>query len=177
VSQENVEITRQTLDAFNRGDRGAWLAMFDSDAEMVPAPEWPENEPLRGAEAIWDFYVEVTGTWQEGFAELGEVIDAGADQIVANNRRDARGRTSGAGVEFSYWPLSPTGTERWSGWTGSPIEPRPLKRLASRSRRWRRRTWTWFVVGSRSSRIRRAFKTSPQGALISLPTSSLTWRS
>ena len=85
--------------------QAAWLAMFDPDAEMVPAPEWPEREPIRGAEAIWDFYVEVTGTWAEGLGELGEVIEAGADKIVANNRRDARGRTSGAGVEFSYWTV------------------------------------------------------------------------
>ena len=105
MSQENVEITRQTLDAFNRGDKGAWLAMFDHDAEMVPAPEWPENAPIHGAEAIWDFYVEVTGAWEEGWAEVGEVIDAGADTVVANNRRDARGRMSGAGVEFSYWTV------------------------------------------------------------------------
>jgi|SRR5829696_2134906 len=105
MSQENVEITRQTLDAFNRGDKGAWLAMFDPDAEMVPAPEWPENAPIRGAEAIWDFYVEVTGAWEEGLSEFGEVINAGADKVVANNRRDAHGRTSGAGVEFSYWTV------------------------------------------------------------------------
>src|SRR5829696_5496755 len=90
MSQENVEITRQTLDAFNRGDKGAWLAMFDPDAEMVPAPEWPENAPIRGAEAIWDFYVEVTGAWEEGLSEFGEVINAGADKVVA---KQPSGRT------------------------------------------------------------------------------------
>jgi ketosteroid isomerase-like protein len=106
MSQENVEVTLRSLDAFNRGDKEASLAMFEPDAEMVPAQEWPENEPIRGAEAIWDFYVEVTGTWEEGLGELGEVIDAGADKVVANNRRDTRGRTSGAGVEFSYWTVN-----------------------------------------------------------------------
>jgi ketosteroid isomerase-like protein len=106
MSQENIEITRQSLDAFNRGDKRSWLTMFDPGAEMIPAPEWPENAPIRGAEAIWDFYVEVTGAWEEGLSELGEVIDAGAGRIVANNRRDARGRTSGAGAEFSYWTVS-----------------------------------------------------------------------
>ncbi len=106
MSQKNVETTRQSLDAFNRGDKRAWLAMFDPDAEMVPAREWPESAPIRGAEAIWDFYVGVTDAWDEGPFEFGEVIDAGADKIVANNLRDARGRTSGAGVEFSYWTVS-----------------------------------------------------------------------
>jgi ketosteroid isomerase-like protein len=106
MTHENVEVTHRSLDAFNRGDKEGWLAMFDPDAEMVPASEWPEREPIRGAEAIWDFYVEVTGTWKEGLGELGEVIDAGADTVVANNRRNARGRTSGAGVEFSYQAVS-----------------------------------------------------------------------
>ena len=106
MSQENVETTRELLDAFNRDDQQAWLTMVDPDAEMVPWQGWPESAPIRGAEAIWDFYVEVTSTWAEGMADLGEIIVAGADKIVANNRRDARGRTSGAGVEFSYWTIT-----------------------------------------------------------------------
>ena len=106
MSQENVETTRELIDAFNRDDQQAWLTMVDPDAEMVPAQIWPESAPIRGAEAIWDFYVEVTSTWAEGMTDLGEIIVAGADKIVANNRRDARGRTSGAGVEFSYWAVT-----------------------------------------------------------------------
>ncbi len=127
MSQENVEITRQSVDAFNRGDKRAWLAMFDPHAEMVPAPEWPESAPTRGAEAIWDFYVGVTGAWDEGPLELGEIIDAGADKIVANNRRNARGRTSGAGVEFSYWTVTTYQNGRvvrveWSADRGKALE-------------------------------------------------------
>lgn len=106
MSQKNVEVMRQSLDAFNRGDKTAWLAMFDPDAEMVPARDWPESAPIRGAEAIWDFYMEVTGAWNEGSFEFGEVIDSRADKIVANNRREARGRASGAGFEFSYWSVN-----------------------------------------------------------------------
>ena len=62
------------------------------------------TDPLIGGH--WDFYVEVASTWAEGMTDLGEIIVAGADKIVANNRRDARGRTSGAGVEFSYWTIT-----------------------------------------------------------------------
>jgi ketosteroid isomerase-like protein len=105
MSGENVESFRRTLDAFNRGDKAAWLATFDPDAVMIPARDWPESAPIRGAEAIWDFYVEVTRTWDEGFFELGEVIEAGPDKVLANSRREARGRASGAGVQFSYWTV------------------------------------------------------------------------
>ena len=66
MSQENVETMRRALDAFNRADKAAWLALHDPDVVMIPAREWPENAPIRGAEAIWDFYIAATDPWDEG---------------------------------------------------------------------------------------------------------------
>src|SRR6185503_20409281 len=54
MSQENLETWRRARDAFNRGDKAAWLAEHDPDVVMIPAREWPENAPIRGPEAIWD---------------------------------------------------------------------------------------------------------------------------
>jgi len=105
MSHENVETMRRTLDAFNRADKAAWLAEHDPDVVMIPAREWPENAPIRGADAIWDFYVAATDPWDEGSSQFGEVIDSG-DTLVINNRREARGRASGANVEFSYWTVT-----------------------------------------------------------------------
>jgi ketosteroid isomerase-like protein len=45
----------------------------------------------------------VTGAWDEDRFELGEVIDSETDKIVANIRRETRGKASGAAVAFSYW--------------------------------------------------------------------------
>jgi ketosteroid isomerase-like protein len=70
---------------------------------MIPAREWPEYAPIRGAEAIWDFYAEVTTAWEEGSFEFVEIIEAGDDTVIANAQREARGKASGAGVPFSYW--------------------------------------------------------------------------
>ena len=105
MSQKNVETMRRTLEAFNRGDKAAWLAEHDPDVVMIPAREWPENAPIRGADAIWDFYVAATDPWDEGSSQFDEVIDSG-DTLVINNRRGARGRASGANVEFSYWTVT-----------------------------------------------------------------------
>ena len=93
---------RRILDAYNRGDRAAWLAEHDPDVVMIPERQWPENAPIRGADAVWDFYTAATGTWDEATSQLGEVIGSG-DTLVMNNHREARGRASGANVEFSYW--------------------------------------------------------------------------
>src|SRR5215208_3375219 len=103
MSQENVESFRQSLDAFNRRDRPAWLATMHPEAELVPAKEWPENTPISGARAIWDFYLEVTAASEDGSFELAEIVDSSTGKIVANNRLETRGKTSGAGAEFSYW--------------------------------------------------------------------------
>lgn len=103
--QENADIVRRGNDAFARRDKVAWLATVDPDAVMVPARQWPEEGPIRGAEAIWDFYVQVDAAWEERAFEVGDFVAAGDDALVANVRRDARGRASGAVVEFNYWLL------------------------------------------------------------------------
>jgi hypothetical protein len=35
--------------------------------------------------------------------EYAELIDAGNDKLVANQRRMMRGKASGAGVVYDYW--------------------------------------------------------------------------
>ena len=35
MSQENVETVRQSLEAFDRRDRAAWLALQDQDVEVT----------------------------------------------------------------------------------------------------------------------------------------------
>ena len=103
MSQENVEVVRRGLDAFNRRDRTAWLAVCDPEVEDVPPREWPESDTTRGSEAVWDLYVENTAGWREGDAfENVEMIDAG-DKVVAHVRGEMRGKASGASVTWSYW--------------------------------------------------------------------------
>jgi ketosteroid isomerase-like protein len=103
MSEENVESLRAGVEAFDRQDKATWLSTFDNDAVMIPAREWPENAPIRGAEAIWDFYLEVTANWEGGRSELGEIIEVREDTFVVNTRRETRGKASGAGFAFDYW--------------------------------------------------------------------------
>jgi ketosteroid isomerase-like protein len=56
MSQENIQKFRQALDAFNRGDKAAFLAVCDPDYVNIPPREWPESAPTRGREAVWDFF-------------------------------------------------------------------------------------------------------------------------
>jgi ketosteroid isomerase-like protein len=103
MSEENVETLRRGLAAFNRRDRDAFVALCDAEVENVPPKEWPENAPIRGPEAIWTFFVEAQDAWEQGSYEWGELIDAGGNKVVANQLREMRGKSSGAGVAWSYW--------------------------------------------------------------------------
>jgi ketosteroid isomerase-like protein len=52
MSEENVETVRQSLDAFDRRDRAAWLATRDDqDYEVVTDRYWPEADVVRSREA------------------------------------------------------------------------------------------------------------------------------
>ena len=59
MSQVNVEVVRQSLVAFDRHDRPAWLALRDEKFEVIPSGIWPEAEVILGREAAWELYVEV----------------------------------------------------------------------------------------------------------------------
>jgi ketosteroid isomerase-like protein len=106
MSQENVDVAWKLLDAFNRRDRAAWLALQDPETECVPARDWPESDPIRGREAVWDFYVAVIGAWREGAFENVELIEAGNDKLVQHLRAEMLGKASGASVVLSYWTAS-----------------------------------------------------------------------
>jgi ketosteroid isomerase-like protein len=106
MSQENVEKLHQGLDAFNRRDRAAWQALCDPEYETVPSGDWPEMQPIRGREAAWDFYVEADEPWEGSPYEYIEAIDAGNDKVMAQLRREMRGKASGVGVVYSYWVVA-----------------------------------------------------------------------
>ena len=106
MSQENVERLRQGVDAFNRRDRTAWLAECDPDLENVPPRNWPESAPIRGREAVWDFYIVGNDPWEQSPFELVEIIDAGNDKVVADMQREVQGKTSGAPVAWRYGQVS-----------------------------------------------------------------------
>ena len=104
-----MEIVRRRIDAFNRGDRAAWLVLLDEDYEIVPLDDWPDARMIRGREAGWDFYREVADTLSMRVASdthrpsYADLVDAGADKVLAHQRHEARGRASGADVEFDHW--------------------------------------------------------------------------
>ena len=93
------------MEALNRGDRTTFLALCDPEVENIPPRDWPESEPIRGREAVWDFYIETTSLWDKRSVEYAEIMEVGDDKIVAELRQDVRGKASGVPVEWAFWQV------------------------------------------------------------------------
>jgi ketosteroid isomerase-like protein len=108
MSQENVEVVRVLVEAWNRGDRDAWLAAWDQEAEFYPLRSQVEGRPYRGHEGLRQFWVEIGGVWGSARLRVDEVRDAG-DRFVALGNLAAAGRPSGVELDA---PLGIVGSVR-----------------------------------------------------------------
>jgi ketosteroid isomerase-like protein len=83
MSQENVEIARRMLEAWNRGDMAAFGDQFHPDAVSWPAEGWPEPGPYLGREAIMRQLQQMRETWDADLVEpISDFIDAGDRVLV-----------------------------------------------------------------------------------------------
>jgi uncharacterized protein len=106
MSQENVELVRQLIEALNRGDLEAALALADAPPEFEFVPSGvliPDlSGVLRGPEGLRRL-VEV---FWSGFDDLGievhELVDA-RDQVFASFTFWGRGKQSGAETSWDAW--------------------------------------------------------------------------
>jgi ketosteroid isomerase-like protein len=104
VAGEVVGLLTQGFDALRRRDSEAFWDLVEPDCVWVPPAEWPENAPVQGREAIWDFIVELDAVWEEGSYVALDAVDCGAATVV-HVVREVRGKTSGVGADFEYWNL------------------------------------------------------------------------
>jgi len=72
MSEENIEIALAAVDAWNRGDREAWLALWDEEAEFYPLRAQLEGESYWGHEGVERFLAEMTEDFEEVRFEIEE---------------------------------------------------------------------------------------------------------
>jgi hypothetical protein len=75
MSQENLDVVREVVDAFNRQDWVAWASNWHPDAEWYDPPEVPGSGVHRGLESIRRFFDEL----------LELAADGGARTLTAGN--------------------------------------------------------------------------------------------
>jgi ketosteroid isomerase-like protein len=95
MSEENVEIVRQAVDAFNARDRDRLLGLMDPEIEFRSVFE---RKTYRGLAEMVQFREDLDATLEEFHSEDDRFLDAGEDRVVYLYRVVGRGRGSGVPV-------------------------------------------------------------------------------
>jgi ketosteroid isomerase-like protein len=94
----NVELVRKLLEAVNRRDADAMIALVADDYEFVPIMAALEGRVYRGADGIHDWIADMDVYWEYFECCPLEYHDLG-DRVIAFGTWHARGRASGVEVE------------------------------------------------------------------------------
>jgi ketosteroid isomerase-like protein len=96
---DNVDLTREGIDAFNRGDVEWTLAHCTPDCEWYPAVAGGvQGQAYRGEEGMRTFWREHEEVWEEFTIEAEEIRDLG-DHVLVLGQVHAKGRE---GVVFEH---------------------------------------------------------------------------
>jgi ketosteroid isomerase-like protein len=92
MSQENVEVVRRWVDAWNRCDQKAWLTLHHPDVEV----DWSRSRgPLKGfyhgRAALQSFWNDYWSVFEAAQFEAHDFIDGGSEVVVPNTTH-VRGR-------------------------------------------------------------------------------------
>ena len=100
MSAANLEIVKRALDAFNRRDVDAFLALATPDFEWSPSMVAIEGQTYRGREGIDTYFGNLKNAWEEFQVLRDEFRDLG-DLVVMLGRLQGRGKGSGVPVDSS----------------------------------------------------------------------------
>jgi ketosteroid isomerase-like protein len=101
VSQENVEKTRDYIDAYNRRDFDAAMEFFDPQVEWV-LPEHQSSDSGVGLGHIRRFWDGLDETFDELRLDAQEFVDGG-DRVAVRLRFYGRGKGSGLELETEMY--------------------------------------------------------------------------
>ena len=103
MSQENVELFYRAVDAFNRPDLDAYLALMDDDVEFVPRQGAMEGESsYRRHDGVRRWWNSLFGVFPDYSIEVVEVRDLG-DLTFATIRLRGHGAGSAAPTDQATW--------------------------------------------------------------------------
>jgi ketosteroid isomerase-like protein len=104
MSEENVEIVRKVIDAFNRGDLDAWLGFLSPEVvwESLPLPGFRDVYRGRAEAREWrELLLEVF----DFRLEIDETTALSDDRVLMAARGRGRGRGSSIPVERASWEI------------------------------------------------------------------------
>jgi ketosteroid isomerase-like protein len=97
-----LELVREAVDAFMRGDVDRALESTAPDIVSFRAPPLPDPQTYHGPAGVMRMYEDWTAEFGEFDMEVGAVQETGGRVIVETIQR-ASGRSSGAPVSGHFW--------------------------------------------------------------------------
>jgi ketosteroid isomerase-like protein len=98
----NLEVVREALTAYLRGQVDRALELAHPDVVSFRAPPLPDPQTYHGFEGIAQMYTDWTADFDEFEMEAFEFTEVG-DRVIVGMTQRGRGRASGALVGGRFW--------------------------------------------------------------------------
>ena len=116
MSQENVEIVRRALDAWNNQDFESAMSLVDPAIEVEVAVGSPVDGTYRDHAGLTQFMAEFWGQFETFHSDLRDCDHVGDGQVLLHVHHHGIGRESGAAVEMPSWQVFSLQAGRITRW-------------------------------------------------------------
>jgi ketosteroid isomerase-like protein len=107
MSQENIESIKLAIEAFNRRDADAFVALASPDVEWEDGIFWSGVSRIyRGRDELRDWFEQVVEPWASIHLDAEEFIEASDGRLLVGLRLTARGEGSGADTRMHAWQVN-----------------------------------------------------------------------
>jgi ketosteroid isomerase-like protein len=97
---ETLETARAGVEAYQRGDIEAVVALIHEEGEIFLPPELPNSGTYRGRDGFLVWLANWLDAWEDFNIELRDPEPVGQRHVVATMHQSARGKGSGIPVEM-----------------------------------------------------------------------------
>jgi ketosteroid isomerase-like protein len=125
MSQENVELAHQAVDAFNRRDFDAWLELMDADVEFAAGGVAMEGD-YHGHAEIRRFWEELLDALPDLAVEVVEMRDLG-DLALGAARIRGHGAGSDTPFDETFWGVAEWRDGKCVWWRNCSTEAEALE--------------------------------------------------
>jgi ketosteroid isomerase-like protein len=132
MSEENVKLAYRAVDAFNRRDIDAFIALCDEDVEAVSRlVELEGGGSYRGHDGIRSWWESLLGAYPDFSVEIDEIRDLGGVTVTGMRLR-AHGKESDAPVMQQQWQVTEWRQGRATWWQNFLNETEALEAAGAR---------------------------------------------
>ena len=101
MSQENLEVIRNYVKAWNAGNMEGVRELYDPDAVMEAMPDWPEQGPFVGRDAVIQELNQVRDAFDRDSVEFLSDPVAVGDRVIARTGWHGSGRGPQSDMEWT----------------------------------------------------------------------------